>query len=569
MKYEEINKVIAEFEEIDIIEFLKRKSGKILDLLALHTDDSFKYRFLTDEVLGLVLSNENAMNNFCRIIRGLRTIPEFIKDNENFRRIVGKNYIKIRFSSIADYDSCLWIYRSFEQYYEYDEIDKSTEENLSTAKADGFSSVLLCFDTSLGNRLLQEDFVKEKYDLSKVLDICNRYSYVPEIFKYKYIDYIIEIGKSDFSEILWHFGNAYSLDKTDLGNDQKFTSLIADSFSEWKYRAIVHLLSGYIDVSLIEEKRKKYYLKRIKNGIGSGEIDGFVFNYVFQDFYINVIKNVREILRYNSEVNLLSENSVEFYKKLIEFNSMSYLEKVEFLKLMMINMKDNDEYYREMLYDDLRYLKNHCYKELMDNSIKLEECFHLYDSVLSKEHGVSVFHLQGEPFNALVREYIATDYFIEDFEKGLLNKDLVAYSFSYIGDEHIGTFYNDNDRKKDKFVLLLHSHINKDNIIYVSKEDAFTTENSIFDVSINVNELHTIDSLLEETENYNELYIKTEYVDEKCDAIVCFDELNDNVVDLAKKCNLPILLIDRGKYISKPKSFKLERNNHYVDVFSD
>ena len=157
----------------------------------------------------------------------------------------------------------------------------------------------------------------------------------------------------------------------------------------------------------------------------------------------------------------------------------------------------------------------------------------------------------------------------EYFEKGLLNKDLVAYSFSYIGDEHIGTFYNDNDRKKDKFVLLLHSHINKDNIIYVSKEDAFTTENSIFDVSINVNELHTIDSLLEETENYNELYIKTEYVDEKCDAIVCFDELNDNVVDLAKKCNLPILLIDRGKYISKPKSFKLERNNHYVDVFSD
>ena len=115
----------------------------------------------------------------------------------------------------------------------------------------------------------------------------------------------------------------------------------------------------------------------------------------------------------------------------------------------------------------------------------------------------------------------------------------------------------------------MHSHINKDNIIYVSKEDAFTTENSIFDVSINVNELHTIDSLLEETENYNELYIKTEYVDEKCDAIVCFDELNDNVVDLAKKCNLPILLIDRGKYISKPKSFKLERNNHYVDVFSD
>ena len=184
---------------------------------------------------------------------------------------------------------------------------------------------------------------------------------------------------------------------------------------------------------------------------------------------------------------------------------MSYLEKVEFLKLMMINMKDNDEYYREMLYDDLRYLKNHCYKELMDNSIKIEECFHLYDSVLSKEHGVSVFHLQGEPFNALVREYIVTDPFLEDFENGLLNKDLVAYSFSYIGDEHIGTFYNDNDRKKGKFVLLLHSHINKDNIIYVSKEDAFTTENAIFDVSINVNELHTIDSLLNETEKYNEL----------------------------------------------------------------
>ena len=95
MKYEEINKVITEFEQTNLVDFLKKKNGKILDLLALHTDDSFKYRFLTDDVLGLVLSNENAMNNFCRIIRGLTTIPEFIKDNENFRRIVGKNYIKI------------------------------------------------------------------------------------------------------------------------------------------------------------------------------------------------------------------------------------------------------------------------------------------------------------------------------------------------------------------------------------------------------------------------------------------------------------------------------------------
>ena len=292
------------------------------------------------------------------------------------------------------------------------------------------------------------------------------------------------------------------------------------------------------------------YIKELSNR----EISNYIIDYNFEENYHNIMIDLRELLRFYYDGNVIIPNEhIELYEKIANIDYLSIEEKQELHKYIKnINMK-------EIFYDDMsiaRYVVNEAIKEYSLTSASLEQ---YKDEELSKEYGVDIYKINDEPFFGIVK----TGNHIKDILP-------TGHSFSLIGNNCLSVFGN---VKKSETFLYDAEDINPDQIVHAFPFDSYTFYRP-FEYSFNATDrVHTLmmpDELTRLNKNsYNEILIlekgKTATgIDEKIPelkriALYCIDEIRKQDVEKAKDTGLGIILVNSKHY--------MQDNNYYKNKF--
>ena len=328
--------------------------------------------------------------------------------------------------------------------------------------------------------------------------------------------------------------------------NSKYIKNISNMKNQSIYLKIIHLIENDMDVSEIEDRRRKYIIKVIddykNNNLTNKEIIDYIIYYFVGDNYYNFLVNFNQMLLYMKHINkiLISKDHIKFYQDCLRLKDLNREDMILFF-----NQNRNKTKFFEMFYDDMRIIKNHSYNDLTSKSLMLEKNNKLYDKKLSNKLGIDVYYLDGEEFYAFVRCILPNKdgFNIDDIYCNLPKK---YYSFSYIGNKNIGTI----DKVNNMGITLLYSNINSNNIVHVHHMDSsssISSKNEVF-VSNKINEISSADSLIRDTKCYNEIVIKKDDFGIKPAAIICFNEIQDKDLEISHKYKLPIVLINCNKY---------------------
>lgn len=328
--------------------------------------------------------------------------------------------------------------------------------------------------------------------------------------------------------------------------NSKYIKNISNMKNQSIYLKIMHLIENDMDVSEIEDRRRKYIIKVIddykNNNLTNKEIIDYIIYYFVGDNYYNFLVNFNQMLLYMKHINkiLISKDHIKFYQDCLRLKDLNREDMILFF-----NQNRNKTKFFEMFYDDMRIIKNHSYNDLTSKSLVLEKNNKLYDKKLSNKLGIDVYYLDGEEFYAFVRCILPNKdgFNIDDIYCNLPKK---YYSFSYIGNKNIGTI----DKVNNMGITLLYSNINSNNIVHVHHMDSsssISSKNEVF-VSNKINEISSADSLIRDTKCYNEIVIKKDDFGIKPAAIICFNEIQDKDLEISHKYKLPIVLINCNKY---------------------
>ena len=305
--------------------------------------------------------------------------------------------------------------------------------------------------------------------------------------------------------------------------------------------------------SILFTSREISYLEREENNINKAFewisnrwMNNYLANYFFQDNFYNFITNFLQMTNYLrfSKKNLVKVENLKIYNEFLKVGDLSFKEKLDYFKK---NYQRTD--LMELFYDDMRKVKDDCYKELVNSSLKPNKNLAIYNKDLSNKFDLDVYYLNGEEFFAFVRCFqVERDDLSDNIDYLFSRNNRYGYSFSYISNYNISTIDESN-----KNVILLYDNIDYNDIIYVHHADLHTGKiNKLIDtyVSQKENELTTPHLLSINTKSYNEIYIKGEKEIKPC-SLVCYDEVTINDVNFAKKYHLSIVIINSKKYRAK------------------
>ncbi len=360
-------------------------------------------------------------------------------------------------------------------------------------------------------------------------------------------------------------------------------------------------------VDIIESKRKKKYdlifdnvssdgllmeYKKIYSAIVNGEevdteyvdlVMGFygdynnIFNYLynetsnrlldvlidryFEEIPYNFMMNLEMMLNFISSVDeeVIDIDNLKLYKKIYEFSELSISEKIS-----LYNDMNNGINYMQVFYDDYRKCRDYAYSLYNDKVLKLDK---MIKSDLSSKYDVDVYELNGEDFTAYVHQTRCNRE--DDSIEGIWEyddnfKDGVTLSLSMINENHVETIYG-----LESFVCFGFSNLDIDRIMHVYHTDSFTKDFK----SDRVNEILTSDYLMKKTEGYNEiLYLEDnlsmKYGNKKYEKlmpsyVLCYNKITMLEIDIAKKFNIPIVLLHGDKYVNK-KYFHSSEDKIYL-----
>ena len=327
-----------------------------------------------------------------------------------------------------------------------------------------------------------------------------------------------------------------------LDNRDLFIKKIISISNPYVFDRFCKMFEYDMDTSSYYQERNKMIKNMLlnnKESLPNNWVTEYIISYFLEDNYYNFMVNFYQMVNYLSHIkmDLVSIKNIKLYQELCDIKKESLTSKIEFFKK---HMHDN---IKEMFYDDIRKVKNDCYKELVNKSIKLDINSPIYCEDVSNNQSIDIYYLNGEEFYAFVKVFnIERNDLTDHSDYIFLDDNRLGNSFSYISDKNIGTV--DYEQKK---VVLLYDNINYSNIMYVHSSDLHSKRMSIQDdyLSEKINELPTPDSLIGYTKNYNEIYIIGKI---KPKALVCYDNITRDDLAFAKKYDLSILLINKDKY---------------------
>ena len=364
-----------------------------------------------------------------------------------------------------------------------------------------------------------------------------------------------------------------------LVNDSTFIKKIIRIHNPILFDRFIKMCEFKIDTSIIYEERNKFIKKTLgnlnknniyeffeldnleeerKEIIASRYLSEYIINYYFLDNFYNFMANFYQMTGYliGDRKSLININHIELYRQFINLTKMSFEDKIKLFN----NNLNND--LKEMFYDDIDIVRVNSHRKLVEYTLKLNKDNGLYQKELSNKNNVDIYYLNGEKFYGFVRRITLREGNINGEKTHVFSqKRRLGYSFSYISSYDIGTIDFTNNS-----LLLYYDNIDYRNIMYVHHTDMHTgiIKRLTTYITDKENEIKSPEGLINMTVNYNEIYIKPGKEGIKPTAIVCFDAINDNVINFAKEYNLSILIINKEKYMHEVKYDDDYRDYTYI-----
>lgn len=305
----------------------------------------------------------------------------------------------------------------------------------------------------------------------------------------------------------------------------------------------------------IQTKRNINYDKYVNSidildeSVNKKELVEILIDRYFEDVAYNFSINIKEMINYIKDSNeeVIDNEMKNIYSMILNYENYSLIELVALYKKL-----NNGINYVEIFYDDYQRLKNHLYKDINTKSIK---SFDINNNPTFTQEGISVLELKGEKFTAIAHT-----------SRGLFdNNEPNATSLSLIGDKHIG-FFGDIDSLHVGF-----DHLPNDQIMNIHHYDSFSSHERGTD---RINQIRPVEKFLEGTTFYNEilLYQKNKNTEGNFTSdkefvrpsyLIALNEISEEIIELAKLHNLPILLIQEEYYYTKEKF-----NNDFDSTYS-
>lgn len=307
------------------------------------------------------------------------------------------------------------------------------------------------------------------------------------------------------------------------------------------YEEIEKLNDKYLYVSLIDKDDINESLRKASEE----KVSNLIIDRLFKDNHYNVRININEMLRYQEKVeeNILDDETLSLYKKIIEWDNLSMIDKLD------IYNKYKNSNLNTKLYEDLNKCRIYSYNRIKD------ELYipNLKNDILSKKAGVDVYYLDGENFNMIVRS---------------LNS---GYSENYIQKrECFSLISNDNTSTVEGKYLYGYYNIDPKRIISVSENDAYSIDTLDETNNKRINRIMTSEELTSYS-GINEIQIKQGDNSLYPDYVVAFNEISLDEIGEAFKLNIPIVLINRKKYDKKQliQIPFIDESNLYVNSLFD
>lgn len=366
---------------------------------------------------------------------------------------------------------------------------------------------------------------------------------------------------------------AYEIDKI----KEKIYDKEVEKYSDGLFlitKKIVNLYDKKENYSLLlTDDMKKYIIKEMINNsknmhdvfykYDTLKMRNILIDRYFKDIPLNFLKNLNVMIQYNDSLNnkILDEKRTKIYKKILNFENLNYDERKE---LYYVCAKY--ENLAELFYDDYRKCRDNTYNNLIDLAINPKKMYNLLSIEKTKKYGVPIYELNGENFYAFVHitgpyKY-NPNFYVEAWKEGLYD----SVSLSFIGNNNITTF---GDPKES--IAFGFSKLDYKRIIHLRNSDSFSNYNSMDDCfSDYIQKMYTPANLIKETRGYNEIVYQEKSRNIKLDTIVpdyvmCYDEVTDSDINVAKYYNLPIVLINTKKYKFNNKTIDVSESEKYIN----
>ena len=324
---------------------------------------------------------------------------------------------------------------------------------------------------------------------------------------------------------------------------------------------------------LLTDNMKKYIIKEMMNNsknmhdvfykYDTLKMRNILIDRYFKDIPLNFLKNLNVMIQYNDSLNnkILDEKRTNIYKKILNFENLNYDERKELYYACA-----KYENLAELFYDDYRKCRDNTYNNLIDLAINPKKMYNLLSIEKTKKYGVPIYELNGENFYAFVHitgpyKY-NPNFYVEAWKEGLYD----SVSLSFIGNNNITTF---GDPKES--IAFGFSKLDYKRIIHLRNSDSFSNYNSMDDCfSDYIQKMYTPANLIKETRGYNEIVYQEKSRNIKLDTIVpdyvmCYDEVTDIDINVAKYYNLPIVLINTKKYKFNNKIIDVSESEKYIN----
>lgn len=269
----------------------------------------------------------------------------------------------------------------------------------------------------------------------------------------------------------------------------------------------------------------------------------------YEDIPYNFQLDLDVLIKFNKEANAINNKKMEHYLKLFKILNNKNIVDIDFY-----NSFDKNKNYVADYYDDFSISKRKSYGSINDSLVDCDEIENQQNKELSSLYGINIYEFKGEEFYLLIHNtsYVKSnvenvDNIFENYSK----RD--GTSMSLISNLKMNFFNNYED-----MLVLGFNNLDVDSFVHIYNKDSYSNyEKQIGIASDKQNKLYTPALLIDDTIGYNEIVYQiktknTKYMTKtlKPSYVVVFDEITPVDIEMAKKFAIPVIRIDRKKYMN-------------------
>lgn len=549
-----------------------------------------------DDMVNRILNDKRRSEKLNAIITSCKDISKFVKNENVIKAILSSflvnylNYLDLKSSRvIADYMIKNHLEKNFSYFIENVKLELIKDEKIKNAiiNSADFKDILHSATPKLFNELIKYDKAKNIiYDSSVgyIMSLVSNNIIFPNelALDQRFQEKILSIEDIAFYRYFidnLEKNNSLAAFEIDKLREKKYDKSV-EEYSDGLFpitKEIIDYLKESKDISslltddivnfLVKAGISKNSLPHMRNifyRYDTLKMRDILIDRFFKDIPIDFLKNLNIMIEYNDSLidKVIDEERIVLYKKILDFEELSFEERKKLYKECQKygNLVD-------LFYDDYRKCRDNTYTNLISSAINPENMSKQLSLEKSQKYGVPIYELTGEKFYAFVHitgveknnPNLSPDVWKERLHDGL--------SLSFIGSNNLTTYGSPREAISFGF-----SNLDYKRFVHLRNSDSFSNYNSMHDEHTDyIQKLYTPSNLIKETKGYNEIVYqeksrKIELNKLMPDYVICYDEVTEGDIKVAKYYNLPIVLIDTRQYKFNNRFLDTSDSDKYIDA---